>query len=112
MTFFEKLQQETETDRRTLVGVRIIEEALRGRIRLPQYVAFLTQAYYHVRHTVPLLMACGSRLPERLHWLQGAIAEYISEETGHDEWVLADLAACGADGQRVRSGTPLMETDL
>ena len=27
---------------------------------------FLDQAYHHVKHTVPLLMACGSRVPERL----------------------------------------------
>ena len=34
----------------------------RGDVSLDTYVAFLTEAYHHVRHTVPLLMACGSRL--------------------------------------------------
>lgn len=112
MTFFTRLQAETEPERRGLLGVRIIEEALRGRIRLPQYLAFLTEAYHHVKHTVPLLMACGSRLPRRLEWLQAAVAEYIGEEIGHDEWVLSDIVACGGDAQGVRFGQPKLETEL
>ena len=112
MRFFFRLQAETEADRHGLTGVRIIREALQGRIRLPQYVAFLTQAYHHVKHTVPLLMACGSRLPERLAWLRVAISRYIAEETGHEQWILSDLAVCGADAERVRRGVPNLETEL
>ena len=52
-----------------------------------------------VRHTVPLLMACGARLPERLEWLREAIAEYIEEEIGHQEWILNDIRACGEIAQ-------------
>jgi hypothetical protein len=112
MTFFETLQRQTAPAREQLIGVPIIQDALRGRIDLVQYVAFLTQAYHHVRHTVPLLMACGSRLPGRLAWLRAASAEYIREEIGHDEWILADIAACGADADAVRRGAPAFETDL
>jgi len=112
MSFYFRLQAETEADRRGLFGIRIIWEALEGRIRLPQYLAFLTEAYHHVKHTVPLLMACGSRLPERLAWLRVAMAEYIEEEIGHEEWILSDIAACGGDADRVRSGQPGPETEL
>jgi pyrroloquinoline quinone (PQQ) biosynthesis protein C len=65
-----------------------------------------------VKHTVPLLMACGARLPERLEWLREAVAEYIEEETGHQEWILNDIAACGADAEAVRHGGPAFETDV
>ncbi|HEY6611682.1 MAG TPA: iron-containing redox enzyme family protein [Pseudomonas sp.] len=90
----------------------IFAEVLAGRISLDSYVAFLAQAYHHVKHTVPLLMACGARLPERLEWLRGAIAEYIEEEYGHQEWILNDIRACGADAEAVRRGTPNLPTEL
>ena len=35
-----------------------------GRVSRETYGEFLTEAYHHVKHTVPLLMACGSRVPE------------------------------------------------
>ena len=57
-------------------------------------------------------MACGARLPERLEWLRSAIAEYIEEELGHQEWILNDLAACGADPEAVRHGQPALATEL
>jgi pyrroloquinoline quinone (PQQ) biosynthesis protein C len=81
-------------------------------VGLDTYVAFLTEAYHHVRHTVPLLMACGSRLPDRLDWLQSAVVEYIDEEQGHEKWILNDIAACGADAARVATGKPGLATEL
>src|SRR5690606_19054628 len=73
----------------------IVQACLRGEGSLESYVAFLTQAWHHVRHTVPLLTACRDRLPPRLHWLRPAMDEYIDEESGHDAWILSDIAACG-----------------
>jgi pyrroloquinoline quinone (PQQ) biosynthesis protein C len=112
MNFYHRLQNQTAAARERLLGIGIIQDALRGRIELPQYVAFLTEAYHHVRHTAPLLMACGSRMPPRLEWLRAAIARYIDEEIGHDEWILSDIAACGADPERVRRGRPGHATEV
>lgn len=112
MTFFDQLQQRTAADRDSLLRAPIIQDALRGIIDLAQYVAFLTEAYHHVRHTVPLLMGCGSRLPRNLDWLREATAHYIEEEIGHDEWILSDIAACGADSEAVRHGTPGFDTEV
>lgn len=112
MNFFDRLQAETAAERATLVAAPVIADALAGRMTLGQYTAFLEQAYHHVKHTLPLLMACGSRLPERLEWLRTAVAHYIEEETGHQEWILDDLRACGADAQAVRLGRPGLATEL
>ncbi|MGD2127716.1 MAG: iron-containing redox enzyme family protein [Lysobacterales bacterium] len=112
MTFYQRLIQDTERDRRFLLDQPIISDCLSGRITLEVYLAFLEQAYHHVRHTVPLLMACGARLPDRLEWLREAVAEYIEEETGHQEWILGDIAACGGDPETVRHGRPGMTTDV
>ncbi|HWV63230.1 MAG TPA: iron-containing redox enzyme family protein [Oxalicibacterium sp.] len=111
MQFFDILKQKTEAERQQLFSIPVIQDALRGDIVVGQYVAFLTQAYHHVRHTVPLLMACGSRLDGSHEWLRTAIAEYIEEELGHEEWVLSDIAACGGDADRVRESMPHPATE-
>lgn len=112
MSFFERLQVETAQERDYLLQAPIIQEAVAGRITLDAYVAFLTQAYHHVKHTVPLLMACGAQLSEEQEWLREAIAEYIDEEKGHQNWILDDISACGADAEAARTATPNLPTEL
>lgn len=112
MSFYQTLQQETEAARAYLLDAPIIQACKHGDISLHQYTAFLTEAYHHVKHTLPLLMACGSRIAESQEWLREAVAEYIEEETGHQEWILDDLAACGLDKEAIRQGQPALETEL
>jgi pyrroloquinoline quinone (PQQ) biosynthesis protein C len=112
MQFFEKLQLETSEDRLALLSAPIIHRALSGDVTLEHYLAYLTEAYHHVKHTVPLLMAAGARLPEEKEWLREAIAEYIEEELGHQEWILNDIAACGSDKEAVRASQAEPETEL
>ncbi len=112
MNFFDQIQTQSVTEREYLLSAPIIAQAINGQVSLDHYVAFLTQAYHHVKHTVPLLMACGARLPDRLEWLRAAVAEYIEEEYGHDEWILNDIAACGADADAVRRCLPALPTEL
>lgn len=112
MNFFDTLQAATQQERQALFSVPVIQDALQGIVSLEGYTAFLTQAYHHVRHTVPLMMACGARLPSRLEWLRGAVCEYIEEEYGHEQWILNDIAACGADAEQVSSGRPSLPIEL
>lgn len=101
--FFNRLQQETSAAQQTMLQAPIFEQCARQEIELDTYIAFLTQAFHHVKHTVPLLMACGGRLPEKYEWLRQAIGEYIEEEKGHHEWILNDIRACGGDADAVRT---------
>ncbi len=112
MRFYQQLCRDSAHDREALLAVPLIRNALQGCIVHDEYVGFLTQAYHHVRHTEPLLMACGSRLPHRLEWLRKAIAHYINEEVGHDEWILNDIAACGEDPNLVHTRGASFETRL
>lgn len=112
MNFFERLKTETEVARQHLYTAPLINKALTQTITLEEYVGFLTQAYHHVKHTTPMLMAVGARLPEDKEWLRNAVAEYIEEELGHQEWILNDIAACGADKEAVRRSQPAPETEL
>ncbi|MDD2832634.1 MAG: iron-containing redox enzyme family protein [Methylotenera sp.] len=103
MTFYQTLLQATAQERATLMALPLITQGGKGQISLNTYIGFLTQAYHHVKHTTPLLMACGGRLPAHYEWLRTAIGEYIEEEMGHQEWVLNDIAECGADKEAVRN---------
>ena len=112
MTFHDELTDRTAANRQDLYTIPVLQQGVQGRISLSTYIAFLTEAYHHVKHTVPLLMACGSRLSPQYEWLREAIAEYIREELGHQEWILNDIAACGADAEAVRNGTPQLATEV
>ena len=112
MPFYKQLIASTEAARGEFLGIPILQRALQGDIDRAVYIAFLAQAYHHVKHTVPLLMACGSRLPDHVQWLRRAIGEYIKEEMGHEEWILDDIAACGGDAAAARIAAPSPATEL
>lgn len=116
MLFYETLLKETEQERNQLFSLPIIQAGAQGKVSLDAYIAFLTEAYHHVKHTVPLLMLCGGKLPERYEWLREAVAEYIEEELGHQEWILNDINACyknvGTEAEAVRNGQPRQATEF
>lgn len=112
MSFYEQLLRETAAEREALLGLPLIRAGAAGQVSREAYVAFLAEAYHHVKHTTPLLMACGARLPERYEWLREAVAEYIEEELGHQEWILNDIKACGGDAEAVRHGQPGMAAEI
>ncbi len=111
LPFREQLRVATLGDREFLLQAPVIAEALAGNISLTRYLAFLEQAWHHVRHTVPLLMAVGSRLPDRHAPLSRDLLHYLEEEIGHDDWILNDIEAAGGDRRAVQSSTPNVETD-
>ena len=112
MSFYEKLAVATATDRETLLSAPVIQDCLQDLVSRPSYLAFLGQAYHHVRHTSPLLMLLGGRLPERLSWMRPAVAEYIEEENGHEQWILNDITAAGGDAESVSASRPQLPTEL
>ena len=111
MTFHEQLARVTAPDREFLLSAPVIRRALAGDVTRELYVAFLTQAYHHVRHTVPLLMAVGARVPDRQAWLRDAILHYLEEETGHDEWILNDIERAGGDRAAAAASEPAVATE-
>ena len=109
--FREQVRVATAADRDYLLQAPVIGEALAGRISRTRYLAFLTQAWHHVRHTVPLLMAVGARLPDRHAKLQKGLIHYLEEEVGHDDWILNDIEAAGGDRHAAAASVPNVETD-
>lgn len=112
MNFHDELLAATAGERAGLLAIPFIRDGAGGRLQRRDYLAFLAEAYHHVKHTLPLLMACGARLPERLEWLRAAMGHYIEEETGHQEWILNDIRACGGDAEAVRRSRPGLAAEL
>lgn len=113
MSFYQILQKETAKAREEMMSAPIISACLRGEeLSIDTYVDFLTQAYHHVSHTVPFLMATGGKLPQKYNWVRKALVDYINEEHGHQEWILSDIHACGYDEAKVRDGKPALAIEL
>jgi pyrroloquinoline quinone (PQQ) biosynthesis protein C len=112
MNFFDQLHAATETEQQYLLATPLLHDTLAGKLSKPLYAAYLCQAYHHVKHTTPLLMAAGAQLPESHEWLRDAVAEYIEEELGHQEWILNDIEACGYEREAARASQPTLATEL
>lgn len=111
MSFLQQLTAETAAARGYLLDAPAIQRALTGNVTPELYRAFLGQAYHHVRHTVPLLMAVGSRLPDDKGWLRSEIVHYVEEEHGHEAWILNDITAAGGNAEAAAAAPPHIETD-
>jgi long-chain acyl-CoA synthetase len=112
ISFFEKLIGATNAGRAAFLATPQIRDGLAGRISRSTYLYYLAEAYHHVKHTVSLMRLTDERLLPRQTWLREALGRYISEETGHEEWILEDIAHAGGDAEAVRHGTPRFATEL
>ncbi|MEV4558130.1 iron-containing redox enzyme family protein [Kitasatospora sp. NPDC049285] len=85
-----------------------------GRAR--RYVAYLYAMHALIRASVPLMEHAARRCAQLAPGdpvagpLGRYLAQHIEEERGHDEWLLADLAAAGADPAAARGalGPPVV----
>lgn len=111
MPFFEQLMQQTAVERQLLISVPQLQAGLAGDISPEGYIDYLTQAYHHVRHTVPLLRLARQRVAGRPQ-LEAALDEYIDEESGHEQWVLADIKAAGGDHLAAAASQPGAATKM
>ena len=107
--FFTELEAATTRERLRFLSVPQLQAGLRGTISREAYLDYLVQAYHHVRHTVPLMHAARERLAHRPELID-ALDEYIAEEEGHEEWILADIDAAGGNAEAARRSDPAPAT--
>ena len=112
LNFHQHLENETTESRDYLLSAPVVSDVFDRRFSMYTYIAFLNQAYHHVRHTVPLLMLAGGRLSKSQRWLEGAIGEYIREEAGHEEWILNDIEACGFSRSSFAEGAAPFDSEI
>jgi len=87
MSFFERLERETATERMALYSVPQLVDGVQGKISRETYLAYLAEAYHHVSQTVPLLTAARDGMDSGHAAYRAALDEYIAEETGHEQWI-------------------------
>ncbi len=112
MSNYDTLCNATANGQSYLLGAPIIEDVANGNINTSMYVAFLSNAYHHVRFTVPLMMATGARLERQHQHLLPSLREYIDEEIGHERWILNDIKACGVEPTSIEVSQPNMATEF
>jgi len=106
MKFYDRLLEATCLERERFLAVPILAHAAERGVPRDVYLAFLGQAYHHVKHTCPLLRRAlaGCRADDRAY--REGLLDYIEEETGHEQWILDDIAALGGDPSSVRRAAP------
>jgi pyrroloquinoline quinone (PQQ) biosynthesis protein C len=102
MTPFERLYHETAEARERFLTIPLVRHAAAAGGSRELYLAFLTEAYHHVKHTFPLLSLAAARTRDEGY--QNALAIYMNEEKGHDKWILDDIRAMGGDADAVARG--------
>jgi acyl-CoA synthetase (AMP-forming)/AMP-acid ligase II/pyrroloquinoline quinone (PQQ) biosynthesis protein C len=103
--FFDRLVADTASGQLHIASVPQLRAGLAGEINRETYIAYLSQAYHHVCHTVPLMQEARARLAHKPE-LVAALEDYIEEETGHEHWILSDIDAAGGSGQTVANSAP------
>ncbi|MCC7046433.1 MAG: AMP-binding protein [Alphaproteobacteria bacterium] len=103
---FETLLADTRIERERFLQIPVIGRAVTGGVDAALYLAFLGQAYHHVKHTCPLLTTAAARCGPGEEWLRDAFLHYVAEEQGHEQWILDDIAALGGDAAAVRDAAP------
>ena len=103
-SLYDRLLHDTRIERETFLSIPLVLEATERGVSRDLYLAFLAEAYHHVKHTWPLLALAAARCGEADEAYREALYHYLGEERGHEKWILDDIRALGGDAEAVRAG--------
>lgn len=106
MSFFITLIEMTDSARRGLEEIPKMHTMIHQGLKLAEYRAFLHDLYHIVWHFCPIMAAAASRLDDRYRQVRYELYERISEEKGHEAWVLEDIEVVGGDVAGARANPP------
>lgn len=106
MSFFIRLIEATDSNRRELEGLEKVQDMLNGKMSHDAYKAFLMDLYHIVWHFCPIMAAAASRCPDRFVEVRYHLYHNIDEEKGHEKMVLNDLKIFGVDANLVTTTPP------
>jgi pyrroloquinoline quinone (PQQ) biosynthesis protein C len=104
--FFFELVSRTDEGRRDFETNPVVLDAVAKGMSVERYRRFLAELYHIVFHFNPICAAAASRMGNRDQSVQHYLFDHLREEVGHDEWVLNDLEAVGADRTIVERQRP------
>jgi len=97
MSFFITLVESSDASRRAIETLPKVQAMLHRGLTLPEYRAFLRDLFHIVLHFCPIMAVAVARCDDRQRNIRSELEERIEEETGHEIWVLEDIAAVGGD---------------
>jgi pyrroloquinoline quinone (PQQ) biosynthesis protein C len=103
---FGNLVLQTDEARREFDSQPVLLDAVAHGMSLERYRAFLLELYHIVWHFNPVTAVAASRMPDSLRELRYFLYEHMHEESGHELWVLNDLAAIGVPGDGALAHRP------
>ena len=110
VSFFSELVSRTDEARREFELNPVVLEAVGNGMSLARYRLLLLELYHVVWHFNPVCAAAASRLPDSHRQVRYYLYEHMQEESGHEDWVMADLEAVGVGPAAVREHAPSVHT--
>jgi len=106
MSFHDELLAETRAEREAFLAIPAIVRAMADGVDRATYLAFLAEAFHHVKHTCRLLGFAAGHTGDADTAYADALYDYIEEERGHEAWILDDIRAMGGDPDAMRRAGP------
>lgn len=104
MSPYDRLLSSTWSEREAFMRLPLVAKAMNQGVSREMYLAFLGEAYHHVKHTFPLLSLTASLTKDAR--FRKALADYMQEEFGHEEWILEDIRRMGGNPDAVAASKP------
>lgn len=105
-TYFAEIVTQTDEARRGFETNAVVMEAVAVGMSVQRYRRLLNELYHVVWHFNPVCAAAASRMQDLHRDVRYFLYEHMNEESGHEEWVLNDLAAVGVDRADARMSPP------
>jgi pyrroloquinoline quinone (PQQ) biosynthesis protein C len=106
LPFFADLVIRTDEARRDFETNPVVLDAVGRGMSIERYRKLLLELYHVVWHFNPVCAAAASRMPDSHRQIRYFLYEHMHEESGHEEWVLNDLAAVGVTADMAQAYQP------
>ena len=110
LPFFVELISRTDEARREFETHPVVLDAVANGMPVARYRKLLLELYNVVWHFNPVCAAAASRVPDAQAAVRYFLYEHMHEESGHEEWVVNDLAAVGVERAAALDHAPSMHT--
>ena len=104
--FFTDVIADTDEARRAFETHPVVFDSVANGMSLDRYRLLLCELYHVVWHFNPICAAAASRITDEYADVRYFLYRHMHEESGHEQWVLDDLAAVGVGPERVAEYTP------
>jgi pyrroloquinoline quinone (PQQ) biosynthesis protein C len=106
MSFFIRLIETTDEERRALERVPKVDRMIHKGLSREEYRDFLFDLYPIVWHFCPIMAAAAARCGDDYRQVRLHLYANIDDEKGHEQWILDDLRALGVDSEEAVKRTP------